>query len=156
MASIPTWDPDLVLCAHVAEEAQTLFSTAVKSETGMDFRSPRAALIGGGGAIHLQVPSANQQQTLAQSGMILRIHPISPDWKAWPEAGAQFRYREYDMCLAQFLSPAQVAAGRGGTFVGVSGVSLRFALRLGPRRCSHTPAKGKEGVWSECPGRLAQ
>jgi hypothetical protein len=158
MASIPTRSgahPE-VMYTRVAEQAQRLFTRALKEETGLDFRSSGAALLARDGAIHVQVLAANGPQAHAASGMVLQVHPTNREWAASQEVpGAGIQYRDYDMGLAQSLSPAQIAAGMGGRIVGASQISLRFGLRLGQGRCSHAPPQGHNGVWSG-PGRLAQ
>ena len=122
-------------------------SKALKTEVGLDLRSSGAALLASDGAIDVQVPSATGLQTYVGSGLILRVRPRSPEWMAWTDLGPGVRYRDYELGLAQHLTPAQLAAGRGGPAVGGSRICLRFALRLGPQRCSHTTlGRGDGGV----------
>jgi hypothetical protein len=150
MASIPTWPKTstTIMCSHMAESAQTLFTTALEEETGLFFRSTGAALIAGDGAINVQVPAANVQQIQAQSSMVLRIEPKNPKWTAWPEGEEKVHYREYDMGLCRFPSLAQRAAGGGGSIIGARQISLRVALKFEQGRCSHTPPQRRTGVWT--------
>jgi hypothetical protein len=123
---------------------------ALKTETGLDLRSSGATLLARDGAIDVQVPSATGPQIQAGSGMILRLRPRNSEWTAWRAVGAGVRYRDYEMGLARFLTPAQQTAGRTGPIVGASEVRLRFTLRLGLEQCSHTASGRAIG------GRVAQ
>jgi hypothetical protein len=155
MASIPTGSRSpTIICVQVGEVAQALFTTALKEETGLFFRSTETQLVTGDGAIHVQVPAANGQQIQAQSGMVLRVLPTNPEWKVWRDG---IQYRDYDMGLCQFPSLAQraTAEGGGGPIIGARQISLRFALRFGQGRCLHVPPKGQEDTWVG-PGRVAQ
>jgi hypothetical protein len=140
MASIPmgSSDPRHMYCARVGTSARVIMSRALQAEVGLDLRSSGAALLASDGAIDVQVPSATGLQTYAGSGVILRVRPRNPEWIAWRELGPGVRYRDYELGLAQHLTPAQVAAGRGGPTEGAKQICLRFALRLGQERCSHT------------------
>jgi hypothetical protein len=62
MASIPTRSPTTIVCSQVGEVAHSLFTTALKQETGLFFRSTGTQLVTGDGGIHVQVPAANGQQ----------------------------------------------------------------------------------------------
>jgi hypothetical protein len=154
MASIPTRSPTTIVCSQVGEVAQALFTTALKEETGLFFRSTGTQLVTGDGGIHVQVPAANGQHIQAQSRMVLRVLPTNPEWKVWRDG---IQYRDYDMGLCQFPSLAQRAAveGGGGPIIGARQISLRFALRFGQGRCQHTPPKGEESTWAG-PGKVEQ
>jgi hypothetical protein len=116
MASIPTWSraPTTVMCLQVGETAHTLFTTALKEETGLFFCSIGAALVARDRAINVQVLVANGQQIQAQSGMVLRIQPRDPKWTPWLEGGEKVQYCEYDMGLCRSPSLAQRALGTEG------------------------------------------
>jgi hypothetical protein len=155
MASIPTGSRSpTIICAQVGEVAQALFTTALREETGLFFRSTGTQLVTGDGAIHVQVPAANGEQIQAQSGMVLRVLPTNSGWKVWRDG---IQYRDYDMGLYQFPSLAQraTAEGGGGPIIGARQISLRLALRFGQGRCLHVPPKGQEDTWVG-PGRVAQ
>jgi hypothetical protein len=154
VASIPTRSPTTIVCSQVGEVAQALFTTALKEETGLFFRSTGTQLVTGDERIHVQVPAANGQQIQAQSGMVLRVLPTDPEWKVWRDG---IQYRDYDMGLCQFPSLAQraVVEGGGGPIIRARQISLRFALRFGQGRCQHTPPTGEESTWAG-PGKVAQ
>jgi hypothetical protein len=141
MASIPSNRPPPI-CHDAANMALTLFTRAIKEETGLDYRSPGKALLIGQGAIHVQVPSANVAQALSSSGMVLRIMPTKTEWSRWSEMGSEYQFRDYDMGLAQFPTLAQRRAGDGGPIVGASQVSLRVVLKFGQGQCRHAQATG--------------
>jgi hypothetical protein len=130
MASIPSNRPPRI-CHNAANMALTLFTKALKEETGLDYRSPGKALLIGQGAIHVQVPSEDVSQALTSTGMVLRILPTKTEWSRWSEMGNQYQYRDYDMRLARFPSLAQRRAGDGGPIVGASQVSLLIVLKFG-------------------------
>jgi hypothetical protein len=46
-------------------------------------------------------------------------------------SGTRVRYRDYEMGLARFPTPAQQTAGITGPIVGASEIRLQFTLRLG-------------------------
>jgi hypothetical protein len=139
-----------MFCGQVGDSARTLFMTALKTETGLDLRSSGATLLAGDGAIDVQVPSATVPQIQAGSGVILQVRPKKPEWTAWRDMGPGVRYRDYEMNLAHFLTPALQTAGKTGPIVGGSGIRLRFTLRLGREQCSHTESGMANG------GRKAQ
>jgi hypothetical protein len=59
------------------------------------------------------------------------------------DMGSQYQFRDYDMGLAQFPTPAQRRAGDGGPIVGASQVSLRVVLKYGQGQCRmHKPRAG--------------
>ena len=133
----------LALCSDTAGVVVTLFSKALRAETGLGLRSPGRALLIGNGAINIQVPSADGPQTLTGAGMVLRIVPTNTSWVEWPEMGPQYQYREYDMGLAQLPTPAQRIAGDVGPIVGASQITLRVVLRLEQGQCRHMTQSGR-------------
>jgi hypothetical protein len=141
MASIPSNRPPPI-CHDAANMVGTLFTRALKEETGLDYRSPGRALLIGQGAIHVQVPSADVAQALSSLGMVLRIMPTKMEWSRWSGMGSQYQFRDYDMGLAQFPTLAQRRAGDGGPIVGASQVSLRVVLKFRQGQCRHAQASG--------------
>ena len=130
MASIPGTRPRII-CHEAADQALTFFSRALKDKTGLDCRSSGTALLTRDGAINVQVPSADVSQALTSRGMVLKILPRNTEWSRWHEMGCQYQYRDYDMGVARFPTPAQRMAGDGGPILGAGQVSLRVVLKLG-------------------------
>jgi hypothetical protein len=131
MAAIPTREdsPAHRSCGRVGDSARVLVMTALKAKTGLDLRSSGATLLSEDGAIDVQMPAATASQVQAGASMIFRIRPKKSEWTA---------YRDYELGLAHFPTPAQRTAGITGPIVGASEIRLRFTLRLGQEQCSHT------------------
>jgi hypothetical protein len=142
--------PAHMYCGRVGDSARTLFMSALKTETGLDLRSSGATLLSEDGAIDVQVPSATGPQVQAGSGMIFRMRPRRSEWTAWRAVGPGVRYRDYEMGLARFPTPAEQTAEVTGPIDGASEVRLRFTLRLGQEQCSHTRSGRANG------GKVAQ
>jgi hypothetical protein len=140
MAAIPTREDSPVHrdCGRVGNSARVLMMSALKTELGMDLRSFEAMLLFEDGAIEVQAPSATDSQAQAGSGMIFRMRPTKSEWTAWRRVGPGVRYRDYEVGLARFPTPAQRTAGITGPIVGASKIRLQFALRLGQEHCTHT------------------
>ena len=107
------------------------------------------------GAIDVQVPSATSRRPRGV-GHDLRVRPRSPEWTAWPDGarGSVPRVRDGPSSL---LTPAQLQPGEGDPSRGQR-ICLRFALRLGPRRCSHTTGergRGSDGAGDSVQGHQA-
>jgi hypothetical protein len=152
MGAIPTREdsPAHMYCGRVGDSARTLVMTALKAETGLELRSSGATLLSEDGAIDVQVPVATDSQVQAGSGMIFRMRPKKSEWTAWPAVRPGVRYRDYELGLARFPTPAQQTAGITGPIVGASEIRLRFTLRLGQEQCSHTRSGRANG------GKVAQ
>jgi hypothetical protein len=138
-----------VLCQHVEKKAVLLFTRVIKAETGLDLRSTGRSLLTGIGNISVEVPQVVDGHCWPNprtAGMILRVSPRQTGWASWPTVGAVFR--KYSMGLAQTLSAAQRAVGRGGPIIGARRVSFCLAVRPGrtvpestPLSCPHHPAQ---------------
>jgi hypothetical protein len=125
-------------CGRVGDSARVLMMSALKTELGMDLRSSGATLLFEDGAIGVQAPSATDSQAQAGLGMIFRMRAKTLEWTAWQGGGPGVCYRDYEVGLARFPTPAQRTAGITGPIVGASEIRLQFALRLGQEQCTYT------------------